>query len=317
METVPCVLCHSEERELVCTAGDRLAGARGLPAGEFTLVRCRSCGLVCLDPRPTREEMAAFYPDDYHTPSGSPGRLQRLAEAYRLRQHVEVVHWLARRRPARGRLLDVGCGAGELLVMLRSDGWSVSGVEPSPAAVATARGRHRLDVREGGIDDVDLPAGAYDVVVLAAVLEHLPDPVAALNRVRELLAPGGLVAVLFLPLLTSPQARLFGGRWLGLDAPRHLHHFESATFARAAQQAGLRIDSVETYSRRHNATLWVSSLFPGLQKQRLNMLASRSKAKAAAGAAAYFALTTAARPLARVEASLGVAPVRSYFLTAL
>jgi SAM-dependent methyltransferase len=261
--------------------------------------------------------MAAYYPDDYHTPSSSPGRLERLAEAYRLRQHAEVVRWLARRRPARGRLLDVGCGAGELLVMLRSDGWTVSGVEPSPAAVATARTRHRLDVFEGGIDEVDLPAAAYDVVVLAAVLEHLHDPLAALTRVRELLAPGGLVAVLFLPLLASPQARLFGGRWLGLDVPRHLHHFELATFARLAQQAGLRIDSAETYSRRHNATLWVSSLFPGLQKQRLNVLMRQSKAKAAAGAAAYLALTTAARPLARAEASLGLTHVRSYFLTAL
>lgn len=317
METVPCVLCHSEEREVVCTADDRLAGARCAPAGEFTLARCRSCGLVSLDPRPTPQEMAAYYPDDYHTPSGSLGRLQRLAEAYRLRQHAEVVRWLARRRPARGRLLDVGCGAGELLVMLRDDGWTVSGVEPSPAAVGTARTRHQLDVFEGGIDEVDLPAAAYDAVVLAAVLEHLHDPLAALIRVRGLLAPGGLVAVLFLPLLTSPQARLFGGRWLGLDVPRHLHHFDPETFARAARQADLRIDSVETYSRRHNATLWVSSLFPGLQKQRLNMTLRRSKTKAVAGAAAYLALTTAARPLARAEASLGLAPVRSYFLTVL
>jgi SAM-dependent methyltransferase len=313
VESVACVLCRSQEQDFVRAARDRLAGSAA-PAAEFKLVRCRSCGLIYVNPRPTRREMAPYYPDVYQAPPGSRRFVPRLEEAYRLRQHAEVVRRLAARRPARGRLLDVGCGSGELLTKLRDDGWTVRGLEPSAAAVARGRTRHHLEIAEGTIEETDLPVEGYDVVVLAAVLEHLHDPLRGLIRARQLLAAGGLVAVLFLPMVDSPQARLFGSRWVALDLPRHLYHFTPATFAFAARRAGLRIESVATYSRRHNAGMWTSSLVPGLQKQRLHLLSQTSKTRAYSGAAAYFALTAAARPLARAEASLGLSPIRSFFL---
>lgn len=313
MESVACVLCRSAERDVVCAAHDRLdeSGAR---TADFRLVRCRSCGLVYLDPRPTSSEMPAYYPSVYHAPADVRRLVPRLEEVYRLRQHAEVVDWLAARRPARGRLLDVGCGAGELLAALRNDGWEVQGLEPSPPGAARCRSRHHLDIVEGTLEEADLPAGAYDMVVLSAVLEHLHDPLRGLEQARGLLAAGGLIAVLFLPMVDSLQARLFGSRWLALDVPRHLYHFTPATFELAVRRAGLCIESVVNYSRRHNAGMWTSSLLPGLQKQRLNLLSQRSMAKGYAGAAAYVALTAAARPLARAEASLGRSPIRSFFL---
>ena len=82
--------------------------------------------------------MAAFYPPSY----GGLDRddlLGRVEAGFRRRQQREVVRWLAALRPARGRLLDAGCGAGDLLAALRADGWDVAGVEPaSPAADARA-----------------------------------------------------------------------------------------------------------------------------------------------------------------------------------
>jgi SAM-dependent methyltransferase len=219
-------------------------------------------------------------------------------------------------RPDRGRLLDVGCGSGELLEALRDDGWRVSGVEPSARSAEIARTQRGLDVQTAAFDDAALPESSCDVVVLAAVLEHLHDPLAALIRARRLLTPGGLVAVLFLPRFDAPQARLFGPRWIGLDLPRHLYQFETRTFAAAAEAAGLRVIATEPYSRRHSPAFWTASLFPGLQKQRLNLTARRAPGRAAAGKAAFAALTAAARPLARAEAALGFEPQRSYFLVA-
>ena len=318
MERVPCVLCGHDGADVVRAGGDRLQTAQARPCQPttFTLVRCRGCGLVYLDPRPTAAEIGGFYPDDYHTARGAGGPAQRLEDAWRRRQFGEVARWLAELRPGRGRLLDVGCGSGELLEALRDDGWRVSGVEPSARSAEIARTQRGLDVQTAAFDDATLPESSCDVVVLAAVLEHLHDPLAALARARRLLTLGGLVAVLFLPRFDAPQARLFGPRWIGLDLPRHLYQFETHTFAAAADAAGLRVIATEPYSRRHSPAFWTASLFPGLQKQRLNLTARRAPGRAAAGKAAFAVLTAAARPLAHAEAALGFEPQRSYFLVA-
>jgi SAM-dependent methyltransferase len=331
VETVPCRLCGRHDARPVRTAADRLAAARtGLSeqaaapqtvladdeAQTFAVVRCRGCGLAYVNPRPTVAEIGRYYPDDYHTARDAGGTVQRLEDAWRQRQFGEVADWLAGLRPSRGHLLDVGCGSGELLEALRAAGWLVTGVEPSARSAEIARRQRGLDVQTAAFDDAALPEAAFEAVVFAAVLEHLHDPLAALARARRLLTPSGLVAVLFLPRFDAPQSRLFGPRWIGLDLPRHLYHFEPRSFAATARAAGLRVVATEPYSRRHSPAFWTASLFPGLQKQRLNLTARRSPGRAAVGRAAFAALTAAARPLARAEALLGLEPQCSYFLVA-
>ena len=130
------------------------------------------------------------------------------------------------------------------------------------------------------------------------------------------------MAVLFLPMLDSPEARLFGPRWLALDLPRHLTHFEDTTFTVMAARAGLEIVSRETYSRRHSAAQLVGSLAPGLQKHRFYRAESRESSSAGiasrltplAKRAAFLAATTAARPVARLASAAGAPSVCSYFL---
>ncbi len=323
LESVPCPLCGSRPRSVVARATDRLAAApapgRGAPPGGFyTIVRCVHCGLAFTDPRPTAAAMDAYYPDAYHGVEGdSPSAA--LEAWYRRRQHREAVRWLRRRRPRRGLLLDVGCGSGDLLCALRDDGWDVRGIEPGAAGVVAAC-RRGLAVRPGrfdaaGADGAENGHERYDVVVFSGVLEHLHDPLAALRRARGLLAPGGLVAVLHVPLFDSPESRAFGARWLALDLPRHLTHFERATVPRLAAAAGLAVESTEEYSRRHSAATLVSSLAPSLQKHRFYLDEGRRPAAAqAARKAAWLAAVTAARVPARLAAAAGRGNHRSYFL---
>jgi len=234
----------------------------------------------------------------------------------------EVVRWLADRRPARGRVLDVGCGAGDLLLALRDDGWSVHGVEPSPPGAEQAREKHGLDVVTGRFEQAALPDSSFDVIVFSGVLEHVHDPLGSLRRTHELLAPGGLVAILFLPMLDSPEARLFGPRWLALDLPRHLTHFEDTTFRLMAAKARLEIVGRETYSRRHSAPQLVGSLAPGLQKHRFYRAESRSSDSAGVRArvaplakrVAFLVATTAAKPVTRLASAAGSPSLSSYFL---
>lgn len=316
LEDCVCPLCGTGAAHVVCRASDRLN--RGDPV-LYQVARCDACGLAYTRPRPTFEAMAAFYPSSY-SGGGRRGLLDRAEGGYRARQQLEAVRWLAELRPRRGRLLDVGCGRGDLLLALQRDGWQTSGLEPAPEGAAAARARG-LDVAEGRFEDLNAPIGSQDVVVLSGVLEHLHDPLASLRRARELLAPAGLAAVLYLPLLDSPQARMFGNRWLALDLPRHLTHFESTTFPRFARRAGLRIASTRDYSRRHNASQLVGSLFPSLQKHRLYEAEAQPAGRTATARVAplakrvvYAGVLTAARPVTRLEAAMDLAPMRSYFL---
>jgi SAM-dependent methyltransferase len=300
----------------VVRASDRLAPD---DPQRYTVVRCLGCGLAYLRPRPTPETAGRCYPESY-SGNGRAGFIEALEAVYRRRQHGEVVRWLAGRRPLRGRLLDVGCGAGDLLAALRADGWSVQGVEPQAFGAARARGEHGLDVLTGRFEDVRLPEGSFDAVVFSGVLEHLHDPLAALCRARALLARGGLVAVLFMPLLDSPEACLLGPRWMALDLPRHLTHFEEGTFTEMAMKAGLDVAGRETYSRRHNPAQLVGSLAPRLQKHRFYAAENGPRASAAARATAvaqrvaFLAATMAAGPVTRLAAVAGAPSMCSYFL---
>jgi SAM-dependent methyltransferase len=96
------------------------------------------------------------------------------------------------RRP--GRLVDVGCGRGDLAATFVVRGWKAVGVEPSPAACAAARSRG-VEAREGVLADVALEPSYYDAALFRHSLEHTPDPLGDLEKVRAALRPGGLAMV--------------------------------------------------------------------------------------------------------------------------
>ncbi len=96
-------------------------------------------------------------------------------------------------------------------------------MEPSTFASGYARDRLGLDVRTQDLFRAELPTGHWDVVAMGDVLEHLTRANAALDRVAELLRPGGLIA-LELPDAGSRVARLLGPRWWSV-IPTHVHYF--------------------------------------------------------------------------------------------
>jgi SAM-dependent methyltransferase len=141
------------------------------------------------------------------------------------------------------RLLDIGCGTGLFLHLAAEAGMQVHGIELSASAVDYARTNYGLDVHHGTLEDAEIAPASCNIVVMWHVLEHLPDPVAGLRQVAELLAPGGLLFAA-VPNFGSYEARLFGRRWYSLDAPRHLFHFTPQTLAAAVEQAGLQVQAI-------------------------------------------------------------------------
>jgi ubiquinone/menaquinone biosynthesis C-methylase UbiE len=238
METVACNLCGNTTAAAYYHLTDLL-----LEREQITtqLVQCTQCGLIYQNPRPTLDEMGQHYPQEYEsyaaTSANKPSWLMRKAFAVGVDKRCRTIT----RYQTGGKLLDVGCAAGNFLHgMQRYPQWELYGLEINEYAAQTARDEYGLNVTTGTIESAAFPDNFFDAITLWDVLEHLHDPLASLNEIRRILKPGGML-VMRMPNGESWDARLFGPYWAGLDAPRHLYVFDRATLSALLKKADLPI----------------------------------------------------------------------------
>ena len=214
--------------------------------GNIGLVRCRSCGLVFTNPRPSRERLSAFYSGDTyssHEATGSPAvgstadyLLQRIAKC--------LPHDTPR------TMLDYGAGGGGFLSHAGNNGWSVRGFEP---------GRRGLEsCRQAGLDVTDkledLPSGEFGLVTMLHVFEHLANPFEVLEGARRLLAKKGRLYI-EVPNAKSLRARMafpFLSRRFQVDErhrafPIHLMYYSDRTLRRMLEKAGWTVEATFTH----------------------------------------------------------------------
>jgi len=250
-----CMLCGGQ-RQVRHFGGSGAAAAADSPATYRithserrlvgSIVRCVDCGMVSLplhDLAPVAYEDAA---DPYYLEQAD----QRIVNAHRLLDMV----------PRGGRLLEIGCASGFLLLAARERGFATQGVEMSAWASAHAREQYGLDVRSGRLEDLNLPAATYDVVVLADVIEHLHDPRRTIQHIHRVLRPGG-VLLLLTPDVGSLTARVLGRRWWGL-LDDHYFYFSRATLRRLLTDEGFAIERITALGRVFPLSHWVFKLQP-------------------------------------------------------
>ena len=239
MMLATCPVCGGDLRPADRDTIDYATGER------FGIRVCRACGLGVTAPRPG--DVGRYYPSRYR-------RFNPIARFALMRFYDARVAGWGRRLGRVGVALDLGCGNGWMIRSLRDAGWRAFGTERSVEALAAARD---LPVFVGDADA--LAAGArFDLVIMFHVLEHLADPVSVLATWAERLGPGGHLVVA-VPNFGSWQARLFGGRWLHLDAPRHLVHFDRRSLRVALDTAGLRVERTSFASMEHDPYGWLQS----------------------------------------------------------
>ncbi|HWF73589.1 MAG TPA: class I SAM-dependent methyltransferase [Solirubrobacteraceae bacterium] len=211
---------------------DRFGSALG------DIVRCPRCGHMQLDPMPDAAMLAGAYAeaqsDAYIEEEAGQRETARRALA-RIEAHA----------PGRGAILDLGCWVGFLLAEARDRGWQRPlGVEPSTFGSRYAREELGLEVITGDLFSAELEPGSFDAIVMGDVIEHLVSPAAALARLRELLAPGGVVW-LAVPDAGSGVARLLGKRWWSV-IPTHVQYFTRGSLATLLARSGFEELEVST-----------------------------------------------------------------------
>jgi SAM-dependent methyltransferase len=252
-EPVSCCLCGGAGSEPVGVGED--FEYRTSP-DSFLAVRCANCDLVYLDPRPT--DLARIYPDSYHAFAFSEegfGLVHRVRERLEARRLLSVCQGL----PKGARILDVGCGDGFHLELLRKYGdpsWRLEGVDIDARAVKAATGRG-LVAQEGTIESLAGSVEPYDLAFMIQTIEHVADPPSVLAATREVLKPGGRVVVVT-DNTGSPDFRLHRRRhWGGYHFPRHFTLFSRRSIGLLADRAGLEVERVETIVSPVN---WVYSV---------------------------------------------------------
>lgn len=240
--TSPCAVCGSESLAPHLTVarssdGNLAATTTDYGAAPGDIVRCAACGHMQVRELPAEdlleEEYAQVWEEAYVAEeAGQRATARRALE--RIERHVPGSGG------AGGALCDLGCWVGFLLSEADRRGWRVTGVEPSHYGAAYARQRLSLDVQEATIATASLPRESFDAVVMGDVIEHLPNPGAALRRAAELLRPGG-VLYLTLPDAGSTVARVLGARWWSV-LPTHVHYFTGQSLARLLGRSGFAVE---------------------------------------------------------------------------
>jgi 2-polyprenyl-3-methyl-5-hydroxy-6-metoxy-1,4-benzoquinol methylase len=242
----PCAVCGSD-----CPRpqGWRGGSAHHCGAGVRTrIVRCGVCSHLYPNPMPFPAlglDSLYQHTDDYF--------VNHDLEAKK-RGYVETVREIEARLGRKGRLLDVGCGRGELLWAAREEGWDCEGIDPSPAYLEWARQNLGIEARLGTVEEAGYPDGRFSAVTMGGIIEHLYDPLGTLQEVWRILEPGGL---LWLDAPNEDALSVQVGnlymKALGRDwvvslaptfAPFHVQGFNRASLMRILTRAGFTIESM-------------------------------------------------------------------------
>lgn len=297
-----CPACGSAAFRVLFEAGDHLFRTTD---ERFHVVECSACRLLRLRPRPKPAELWRYYPREYWFVPGA-GRGARLLEAYRrfvLRDHVRFVEKALAHSQAEGLVLDVGCGGGLFLRLLKERGHRVVGLDFSLAAAGVAWEHNGVPALCGSLSQAPLPAGSCAAVTMFHVLEHLYEPADYLRAAHSLLHDDGRLIVQ-VPNAASWQFLLLGEHWRGLEVPRHLFNFRASDLEVLLDRCGFAVVRVKHFTLRDNPACLATSLAPGLDPMVRQIRGTAETPRVAFWKnAAYFALVAACLPFTLLEAA--------------
>lgn len=196
--------------------------------------------LLITFPKPSLEKLPSYYEsDDYisHTDGKRSlfERLYHLIKNIALKNKVKLIN----SQSEKGKLLDIGAGTGDFLVVAKNNGWQTIGIEPSTKAktIAINKGVNFADSLS------DLESCSFDVITMWHVLEHVPNLDEYILELKRLLKPSGTILIA-VPNFKSFDAEYYGKFWAAFDVPRHIWHFSKTAIAKLFAEKGMKLVEV-------------------------------------------------------------------------
>ncbi|MBP9865283.1 MAG: class I SAM-dependent methyltransferase [Candidatus Omnitrophica bacterium] len=236
--TVPCALCGADEPEVMASGRDF---EYHTTPETFSYVRCKKCGHWYLNPRPSVSDLNVIYPSNYYAFTTGMNPIVQKCRSFWEKKKVEGYSRMI--GAGARRILDVGCGEGRFLSILKEYGpkdWQLCGLDFDEAAVQKCRERG-FEAVARRVEDFIEGNGTFDAVIMLQLIEHVEDPALIARRVFELLKPGGYF-IIETPNIDSLDFKLFKkSHWGHFHFPRHWHLFSTLSLHRMLRSAGFEI----------------------------------------------------------------------------
>lgn len=234
-----CRLCDSENLYLYYTQGNK---------SQYKFYKCKECKLVNYD-LSTGLDQGKYALNKYPDPTDMS-----------IKQNIDqtsTYNYIIKNVNSKGKMLDIGCGNGKILLLARQDGWDVHGLELSDFLAKSIKSKFGINVDVSNFLDYEInPDEQYDVVILRHVLEHLPDSIKAMQKINSLMKKNGF-GILEFPNIESNQMKLkrlfsnFGlykKKYRESYVPGHCNEFCKDSFSYLASASGFKLLKWQNYS---------------------------------------------------------------------
>ena len=253
-----------------------------LVTGEsFDIVECEVCSIRTTTPFPDKKIIGNYYSsDDYishdDNVSGIFDSIYGLVRTYQLNKKKKLIGKYFNK--SNGKILDIGCGAGDFLQYMKENHWNINGVDTSNKARKIAN--KKLNIKVMDPKDWINNKEKYDVITCWHSLEHVHEPWVYLDKIKKSLTLDGFLIVA-LPNYQSTDAKIYKEFWAAYDTPRHLYHFTIKSMNKTIKPHGLNIESiyrmnfdpfyVSMLSAKHMGKSFMSGLINGFKSWTLSI----------------------------------------------
>jgi 2-polyprenyl-3-methyl-5-hydroxy-6-metoxy-1,4-benzoquinol methylase len=272
MELVPCNSCGNDK---FISLFEKQSSRKEV----FSIVKCKKCRLVQVNPQPTFEEVLKYYSDDYFTKRTDRGYDNYYSDSVRSEiervfklnlEDLKFFEWESKQSQPR-RSLDIGCAAGYFVNYMKSRDWDSYGIEIAEGPANFAIEKLGLQIfKEDFLEWDKSITQKFDLITLWASIEHLHKPRETLEKIFDHLKEDG--RLLISTCRYGVLAKWNGLNWRYLNVPEHLYYYSLHNLIQITEKTGFRYIKHITYGSGMTAKKDASLIFRVKKKLMDNLV---------------------------------------------